>query len=95
MTIIGLIFDILGVTVLLANELILRRIDLYRSQGITKDQINELTPEQKKEYKGIYINPKAHELGKKHNPAKAIRLSRCGLILLIIGFVFQLLGTVI
>jgi len=92
-TITGLILDALGVSILLYNEIVLRKIDVLKSKGVTKDQVKNATKEDWKRGGGRLYNYKAMDLANKHTPRKAIVLSRLGLILLMIGFIFQIVSS--
>jgi hypothetical protein len=92
--IIGLILDVLGVCILLYNEIKLRKIDLLRSKGVTKEQMENATKDDWKRGGGRLFNLEAMDLAEKHNAKKAIILSRLGLILLLIGFLLQIFGSI-
>jgi uncharacterized membrane protein len=92
--IIGLVLDVLGVCILLYNEIKLRKIDLLRSKGVTNEQVKNATKDDWRRGGGTLFNSEAMDLAEKHNSKKAIILSRLGLILLLIGFLLQILGSI-
>ena len=92
--IIGLILDMLGVCILLYNEIKLRKINLLKSKGVTKEQLKNATKDDWRRGGGTLFNFEAMDLSEKHNSKKAIILSRLGLILLLIGFLLQILGSI-
>lgn len=92
-TITGLILDALGVGILLYNEIVLRKIDVLKSNGVTKEQVKNATKEDWIRGGGRLYNFEAMDLANKHTPRKAIILSRLGLTLLMIGFIFQIIGS--
>lgn len=91
-TIIGLILDAFGVGILLYNEIVLRKIEVLKTKGVTREQVKNATKEDWKRGGGRLYNFEAMELANKHTPAKAIVLSRLGLSLLMIGFILQIIG---
>lgn len=92
-TITGLILDVVGVGILLYNEITLRKIEVLKTKGVTKEQLENTTKEDWKKGGGKLFNTEAKHLAKKHNPRRAIILSKLGLILLIVGFLLQILGS--
>lgn len=92
-TITGLILDVTGVSILLYNEIILRKIEVLKTKGVNKEQLKNATKEDWKKGGGRLFNSEAMDLAEKHNPKRAIVLSRFGLTLLILGFLLQILGS--
>jgi hypothetical protein len=65
--IIGLILDVLGVCILLYNEITLKKIDLLKSRGVTKEQLKNATKDDWKRGGGTLFNFEAMDLAEQHN----------------------------
>lgn len=91
---IGLVIDVIGIYVLLHNELRLRNIDNLKSRGADKSGLdyNKERREEGAKYPLSITNKEAMKAEDNHPPSKALRLSKRGLILVIIGFVIQILA---
>jgi len=90
----GLLLDLIGVVVLLSNEINLRRIELLEDISLEKQSFLDIYEAGKEGTRlGSTKESKlAQSLSKNHSSKKALRLSRLGLVLLSLGFLLQMIG---
>ena len=88
---IGLFIDLIGIYILLTNEIKLRDIDNKKTIPITKeDEKYHQKLRESGKCVGVYYSQAAMEAEEKHPPKKAFKWSKLGMVLLIVGFAIQI-----
>ena len=92
---VGLILDLIGVTMLLVNEIYRRQGDIYQEQDLEENTYEDIFNESLKEnpvYKETQSGKRAKENRKKLSLKSSQRISLTAMVIICLGFLFQIVS---